>query len=74
MSDPERRARICATIRLAAQMVERDDPRTQLVSKARITRLDEHGRAVGTSVTVGPLLFTMADVDPEAINLLTGEA
>lgn len=73
-----RRARIRATIRLAAQMVERGDPNTQLVSKVRVTRLNKKGKPVGEPVTAGPLLFTctfpLTDIDPELIRTLTGEA
>lgn len=77
-SSESRRSRIRATIRMAAQMVERGDPDTRLVSKVRVTRLDEQGKPVGDPVTAGPLLFTctfpLTDVDPELIRTLTGEA
>ena len=75
-SSESRRARIRATIRLAAQMVERGDPNTHLVSNVQVTRLDAKGRPSGKPVTVGPLLFTctLTDVDPELIRTLTGEA
>ena len=75
-SSESRRSRIRATIRMAAQMVEKGDPNTQLVSKVRVTRLDDKGKPVGEPVTVGPMLCTctFTDVDPEMIRTLTGEA
>ena len=71
-----RRSRIRATIRMAAQMVEKGDPNARLISEARVAPLDSDGNVIGEWIKVGPLTvsMTLTDVDPEMIRTLIGEA
>lgn len=67
MSDPERRARVRSTLRLAAAYVaEKDRGRpVQWIPEGRMTRLDGEGKPTGPAIAFGPAYIHLYPTEGE---------